>query len=212
MATAVAGESAGERQVHAIDVLEGLGRGAEISPDGRFVTFVADKSGEPDLWRTQVGTEEFQNLTLDIPPLASPGILRTSGFWPDGATSGSGPRGTEHDMPQTGGTARPFLVPGARTPAWSADGDHLVYFNLNESDALYVADRAGADPKRIEIRPSDAADWSGVADSRAHNHNPVWSPDGEWIYFTHGVVREWNQQADEMDIWRIPRQAAPPSG
>ena len=32
-----------------------------------------------------------------------------------------------------------------------------------------------------------------------HNHFPVWSPDGRWIYYTHSI-----QSVFEFDIWRIP--------
>ena len=60
--------------------------GAEISPDGRFVAFLADRDGQFDLWVSQVGTGRFVNLTADIPPLMSPGrILRKLGFSGDGA-------------------------------------------------------------------------------------------------------------------------------
>ena len=38
-----------------------------------------------------------------------------------------------------------------------------------------------------------------------HSHNPVWSPDGRWIYFVHGV-----DVTEKMDIWRIqPSGEAP---
>ena len=86
---------------------EGSEGSAEISPDGRFVTFLGDASGEVDLWRTQVGTEHSQNLTLGMEPLAFPGILRTSGFTPDGADVWFALlAGLNRIMPQTGGTPR----------------------------------------------------------------------------------------------------------
>jgi Tol biopolymer transport system component len=53
---------------------------------------------------------------------------------------------------------------------------------------VFVADRTGADARRI-LAPED-----GVR----HNHNPVWSPDGAWIYFVRGY-----DPASEMDVWRI---------
>ncbi len=31
----------------------------------------------------------------------------------------------------------------------------------------------------------------------------VWSPDNTWIYLVHGVVRDTNDQSEEMDIWRV---------
>ena len=39
--------------------------------------------------------------------------------------------------------------------------------------------------------------------SGLHNHNPVWSTDGQWIYFTHGYT-------DEMDVWRMPSSGGVP--
>ena len=40
---------------------------AEISPDGRFVAFLADKAGELDVWVSQLGTGKFDNLTPTSP-------------------------------------------------------------------------------------------------------------------------------------------------
>lgn len=114
-------------------------------------------------------------------------------------------------IPQTGGTPRPFLAADAKALAWSGDGKQIAYFTLSGGrDPLLIADRTGADAQRIEIRPSDVGDWSGVVDSRAHNHNPVWSADNQWIYFVHGVVRDWNHSSDEMDIWRVPARGGSP--
>ena len=42
---------------------------AEISPDGRFVAFVADRVGQFDVWVSQLGTGDFNNLTPDIAPM-----------------------------------------------------------------------------------------------------------------------------------------------
>ena len=55
---------------------EGTEAGAEISPDGKFVAFKADRGGQIDLWVKQVGTGTFLNLTQDIPPLSLPGIIQ----------------------------------------------------------------------------------------------------------------------------------------
>jgi serine/threonine protein kinase/Tol biopolymer transport system component len=191
---------------------DGMEALADISPDGRFVVFLSDRAGQLDLWWTQVGTGEFKNLTEDVAPLDNPGVLRTFGFSGDGAYIWFGGIGRPNMViPQSGGTPHPFLADDAKALAWSPDVKQIAYFTLSGgSDPLSIADRTGADARRIEIRPSDAGDWAGVASGRAHNHNPVWSPDNRWIYFVHGVVREWNPSSDEMDIWRIPAQGGAP--
>ena len=180
---------------------EGTEERAEISPDGRFVAFLADKAGQLDVWVSQLGTGKFDNLTLDIPPMLTPGnLLRSLGFTGDGSeiwlsTSGN-PGQYKVLAPLTGGMTRPFLDPGKSTPSWSPDNAHLVYIGSNDpGDPLSMADRTGADARLIDVAPQDKQPFfrRGV-----HTHNPVWSADGQWIYFVHGT-----DPFGEMDVWRM---------
>jgi len=176
---------------------------AEISPDGKVVAFLADRDGEIDVFSSQVGTGDFKNLTENIGPLNPVTIYRWIGFSGDSARLWFGIGGMQTvDVPWSGGVPRPFLVSGAHAPAWSSDG-RLVFFNQLDSDGLLRADSAGRNAQKIDI------DWS-TANKAPHNHNMVWSPDNQWIYFVHGVVRDWNHQSDEMDIWRIPPSGGSP--
>jgi Tol biopolymer transport system component len=52
---------------------------------------------------------------------------------------------------------------------------------------MFVADRSGANARQI------FGNQPGL-----HNHFPAWSPDGRWIYFSHGTPA-----TGEMDLWRI---------
>jgi Tol biopolymer transport system component len=69
----------------------------------------------------------------------------------------------------------------------------LAYFTNGSGDPLFIADRTGADARQIFLDERTGA----------HSHNPVWSPDGRWIYFVHGL--DVNEQ---MDIWRIQPSGA----
>jgi Tol biopolymer transport system component len=178
---------------------------AEISPDGRFVAFLSDREGEFDLWLTQVGTGEFRNLTANFPPLGGPhSLIRGFGFSGDGAeiwfSVASDPvLSRKMIIPLAGGTPRAFLAEGDAAPSWSSDGTRLVYFQAGV-DSLFLADRTGGDARQIEIKPSQPGEWS--VPTRMHNHNPVWSPDDQWLYFVHGSSDhlDWT---DEMDVWRV---------
>ena len=162
---------------------------AAISPDGRFVAFISDHDGAFDVWLSQVGTGHLANLTQGkVGPL--PGPLRSVGFSGDGSEIwlGGGDVGMRlRLMPLTGGTPRNFLNEEAVNLAWSPDGERIVYHTFGNGDPMFVADRNGANARRI------FGDRPGV-----HNHFPTWSPDGDWIYFVHGTPA-----TKEMDLWRI---------
>jgi Tol biopolymer transport system component len=167
---------------------EGTEGSPEISPDGKFVAFVADKDGQFDIWMSQVGTGIFRNLTTDIPPVQPTfATFRKLGFSNDSAEIWfgleNGPSMAQLIMPLMGGTARAFLDKGATAPSYSPDGARLAYFKNEDGDPLFVADRTGADAHEI------------LKDM--HNHNPVWSSDGQWIYFARGP------EIDAMDVWRV---------
>ena len=162
---------------------------ATISPDGRFVAFVSDHDGPFDVWLTQVGTGRLINLTQGkAGPLPAP--LRSVGFSGDGSEiwlGGGDVNMRLRTLPLTGGTPRNFLGEEVANLAWSPDGERIVYHTFGNGDPMFVADRSGANARRI------FSDRPGV-----HNHFPTWSPNGRWIYFVHGTPA-----TKEMDLWRI---------
>jgi Tol biopolymer transport system component/predicted Ser/Thr protein kinase len=177
---------------------EGSETDAAISPDGKFVTFLADGDEGRDLWVGQVGASEFLNLTKGrYPELEAPYIQKT-GFTADGAHVWfSTPRrgGQAQGMlfvPTIGGAPRSFLS-GAVEAAWSADGKRVVYHTPDPGDPLFVADRDGGEPRQI------LAEKPGL-----HIHYPAWSPDGRHVYFVRGTP------PDEMDVWRIRASGGEP--
>ena len=190
---------------------EGTEEHAEISPDGRFVAFVADKAGQLDVWVSQVGTGKFDNLTLDLDPLLTPGnLLRSLGFSGNGSEIWFNPIGNpgleKVLMPLTGGIRRAFLgagyvrsilVPRQRRPRL------LWLFGGRAIRCIWPTARAGTRVLFTWLTKAREVFFrKGV-----HTHNPVWSPDGAWIYFVHG-----REAAGEMDVWRMRPPANHRSG
>jgi Tol biopolymer transport system component len=171
----------------------GIEQAAEISPDGRWVSFLADHEGHMEVWLTQVGSGSYRNLTRgDHIELVNPSI-RTLGFSADGSlvtvwtrsSDGSHPEDIKlMAVPTAGGEPRDFLH-GVAEVAWSHDGRQIAYHTTAPGDPVFVRDARGV-TRRIYVAPS------GV-----HCHFPLWSKDDAYIYFARGIP------PDEWDIWRV---------
>ncbi len=172
---------------------EGSEVDADISSDGKFVTFLSDRDGPFDAWVTQVGGDEFLNLSRGRFPDLYLDRVRNVGFSGDDAhvwMKISSPDGKKEDswvVPTMGGTPRPLLT-NVSEVVWSPDRTRTLYHPLAPGDPLFVADRNGANSRQI------FTEKPGI-----HNHYPAWSPDGRFAYFVRGIPSPY-----DMDIWRIP--------
>jgi Tol biopolymer transport system component len=181
---------------------EGAEQQAAVSRDGKFVAFLSDHDVTWDVWVSQVGTGDVYNLTKgSVLELRNP-ATRTLGFSPDGSLvtlwsrvsnpAGGGLVDAGWAVPTMGGPLRPYLK-GISELEWSPDGRRIVYHPPAPGDPLFVTEADEKVGRQIYVaRP-------GV-----HNHFPVWSPDGAFIYFVQGFP------LDEMDVWRIPPTGGTP--
>jgi Tol biopolymer transport system component len=173
---------------------EGTERDAAISPDGKFVTFVADRDGPFDAWVSQVGSGAFVNVSRGRFPALLDEITRCVGFAGDSTQvwvrgGGQDPAGKPVAagtwlIPTLGGTPRLFIK--GINAAWSPEGSRVVYFEGPPPDPTFVADRQGSNARQI---------YAG--EPGAHCHYQTWSPDGRYIYFVK------NFRPREADVWRV---------
>jgi Tol biopolymer transport system component len=180
---------------------DGTEQAAAVSRDGRFVAFLADRDGPMDVWVTQVGSGQFQNLTRgSAAELVNPSV-RMLGFSPDGSfvtfwvkRPDSSSTGTISiwSASTLGGPPRP-LFEGVAESNFSPDGARLVYHTPGPGDPMFVTDAGRSSEGRLIF----------TAPAGLHAHYPLWSADGRFIYFVLGSL------PDKLDIWRIRAEGGP---
>lgn len=167
---------------------------AAISPDGKYVAFVSEKSGRFDVWLGSIGGGDFRNLTSDLElEVWSAGDIRGIGFTGDGSRVWGlfQPSKTDHRI-----LGLPVFPEERRAPVtadgvavnldWGPDG-RWVYHSSKEGDPIYVADPGGLNARQV------CQGELGI-----HQHHPTWSADGEWIYMARG-----RPPTGDMDLWRV---------
>jgi Tol biopolymer transport system component len=172
---------------------------AAFSPDGRWVVFSSEQSGNPhlyvlDLEHPGAARQLTRGRHMDAAPAFTPDgktLLFVSDrdgnadvfsmpFLPDSA-SGVQAKNLTHD---TGGDFRPAVSPDGKTVAFSSDRDNERSFPFRAE--IYAMDLNGLSPRRLTTLG-------------AMSGSPAWSRDGRTLYFYSGsgrTFRIWAMNSD----------------
>jgi Tol biopolymer transport system component len=166
---------------------------AAISPDGRWVSFLADHDGHVDAWTTEIGSGTYHNLTRGADLQLVNALIHSPVFSGDGSrvilwtrrSDGSHPEDVRLMAAPTAGGELQDILSGAAEVAWSHDGSQIAYHTTAPGDPIFVRGPGGV-THQIYVAPP------GV-----HCHFQLWSPDDAFIYFARGIP------PGDWDIWRI---------
>ena len=126
-----------------------------ISPDGGFVAYISDRSGDDQLWLQQVGGGDPIQLTHSTESVSFPS------FFPDGrrilyiSTSGDGRKSSIEAISALGGEPRVLIQGGHmfnNAPLLSPDGRQIAYFEDIEKSPgvrLMTASSSGGQPREL---------------------------------------------------------------
>ena len=207
-----------------------------LSPDGKWVVFVGNASGNWDIYLQGVGGHVPINLTKD-----SPAADTEPAFSPDGdliAFRSERGNGGIFVMGRTGESVRRVADSGYN-PSWSPDGTELVVATQNVvtepvgvgGSEIWIVNLASGQKRRVTGAHGGQPQWSpnghriaywtnrapdrpggqrdvwtipaaggdarSVTNDAAVDWNPVWSPDGRYLYFV-------SNRGGSNNVWRVP--------
>ena len=174
--------------------------GSAISPDGKFVAYISDRTGKDELWLQQVGGADPIQLTHSAEPVYS------AAFFPDGtrilyATAPADPQKyTIEVIPTLGGQPRVLVKTGGNGGNMlSPDGRQIAYFDTNQSPTrLMIVSSDGGPPRELP-------NWTGRTTISA----ATWTSDSGHLLCT-GSKQAGATNFDEWDWFALPVDGGSP--
>lgn len=187
-----------------------------MSPDGRTVVFTSRRAGNNSIYLVDVDTVESQRLTVPF----TDGGDEAPAWSPDGSAivfASDRPPGVGesfvvgiHDLWRINvdGTGLRHVYGSEGndiSPAWSPDGEKIVFLSDQASSGLFDVYTVGIDGQGLARITSD--------DEAASYWRPTWSPDGQQILVTRmspGGQALYVMSADGSDSAEVPIPGDPP--
>ncbi len=157
-----------------------------LSPDGELIAFQSDRAGGGIYIMGATGESPRRLTEFGFDPAWSPDgskiVFATEGVFNPLS------RFTFSELwvveVETGETTR--LYEGdAVHPSWSPSGERIAFWTY----------RDGGQRDLYTMR-ADGTDVAAVTEDAATDWNPVWSPDGKWLYFS-------SDRGGDFGIWRV---------
>lgn len=160
-----------------------------FSPDGQFIAFRSEREPKGIYLMRSSGSEQMLLADTGYHPSWSPDgkSIVVSSFGRDQPTIRATANTFLTVIDVATGAKRDIVKVEASFPAWSPNGRRIAYW-------FYTGTYGRRD---IATIPADGGDPVVVAkDFAVSNWNPVWSPDGRYLYFV-------SSKTGNMNFWRV---------
>jgi eukaryotic-like serine/threonine-protein kinase len=159
-----------------------------FSPDGEQIVFRSDREGGGIFVMGATGENVRRLIDHGHNPAWSPDgqeIAYSLGSFARPSERGNYP-GALRVMKVATGETRQVTATDTVQPNWSPHGDRIAYWGVQGSGQrdLWTVGARGGEPVAVTNDP--ALDW-----------NPIWSSDGQYLYFA-------SDRGGSMNLWRVP--------
>ncbi|HEX8247511.1 MAG TPA: protein kinase [Pyrinomonadaceae bacterium] len=159
-----------------------------FSPDGKLIAFRSERKPSGIYLMEETGENVRRLSDTGYHPSWSPDgkQIVVSDKAADVATSHSIPNSSLWIIDvETGNKSRLDTKGDAVQPSWSPNGKRIAFWFVEEGKLGDIATVSAAGGEPVRVTKDEIMDW-----------NPVWSPDGKYVYFG-------SDRSGHMNIWRV---------
>ena len=179
----------GEKMINLTEDHQGDDYLPAFSPDGRRIVFLSERQGGGIFVMGTTGESVRRVADVGYNPSWSPDgktiVYSTEGFEQPTGRSGTGRLLTVNV--DTGETGEIPYEGDAVQPAWSPNDHRIAFWGLPE----------GSGQRDIWTIPATGGEAVPVTDDVYTDWDPIWSPDGKFLYFS-------SDRGGTMNLWRVP--------
>jgi Tol biopolymer transport system component len=158
-----------------------------FSPDGENIVFRSERDGGGIFVMGATGESPRRVTDFGYYPTWSPDGNKIAFVTAVFVSPRSGPFGSQLWVVDIETGARKSHHEGTvLQPHWSPNGHRIAYWIINEGGQRDILSVPATGGEPIPITDDEALDW-----------NPVWSPDGRYLYFS-------SDRGGSMNLWRVP--------
>jgi serine/threonine protein kinase/Tol biopolymer transport system component len=160
-----------------------------FSPNGEMIAFRSERDGGGIFLMGATGENVRRLTTQGYYPAWSPDgqeIVYALGFFNYGPHNRSIVPSSLHVVNVQTGATRLLTAGDAVQPNWSPHHHRIAYWGIQRGGQRDIWTIATAGGTPVPVTDDGAIDW-----------NPVWSPDGQFLYFA-------SDRSGSMNLWRVP--------
>ena len=164
------------------------------SPDGRWLYFISDRDGLPNVWRVPID-ESTGRVTGDLQPVtAGVSNVMEASMAADGS-------GLAVNIGRTTGeiSVAPFDPEAERvldTPLPLVTSANPFYQSDISKDCEWLAYRSSLPTEALYVMRADGSQRRRILEDEHRNRGPRWSPDGRWLSF-------YSNRSGTYETWAI---------
>jgi len=175
------------------------------SPDGKFLYFASDRSGNMSFWRVAID-EKTGKVQGEAETVSTPANFnRHLGFSANGRRMIYVQTDQQSNIQGLNFNANTEKVTGE--PFWITRGDrHIVRPELSPDGTRFVMRVSRRTQDDIVVVSRDGTQWRDLTNDKAFDRYPRWSPDGKKIAFTSdrcGRYEIWVLDADATNLRQL---------